>query len=58
MVRYIKGRISSVFITDTAYLQAISNALQLQSLPSQNHLGAGGALRHHEAGTTFPIWAV
>lgn len=40
------------------YLQARSNAFQLQSLPSQNHLGAAGAQRHHEAGVMLPLWAV
>ena len=40
------------------YLQARSNAFQLQSLPSQNHLGAAGAQRHHEAGAVLPLWAV
>lgn len=40
-----------------AYLQAISNAFQLQSLPSQNHLGAGDTQRCHETGATLPHWA-
>lgn len=47
-----------ITVTADAYLQAVSNAFQLQSLPSQNHLGAGDAQRRHETGATLPIWAV
>lgn len=41
-----------------SYLQAVSNALQLQSLSSQNHLGAVGTKRRHEPGAALPLWAV
>ena len=41
-----------------AYLQALCNAFQLQSLPSQSHLGTGGAQRQHETGAMVPFWIV
>lgn len=41
-----------------ANLQALSDAFQLQSLPPQNHFGAGGALRRHESGAALPLWTV
>lgn len=44
--------------TPDANLQALSDAFQLQSVPSQNHLGAGGTQRQHETGATLPLWAV
>lgn len=45
-------------IAPDANLQALGDAFQLQSLPPQNHLGAGGALRCHESGATLPLWVV
>lgn len=39
------------FLIGTKYLQSFSDALQLQDLSSQHHLGAAGARRNQEGGS-------
>lgn len=53
--------ISAVFLLFqmlSADLQALSDALQLQSFSSEDHFGAGGSHRIHEPGLMIPLWVL